>query len=147
MPSTLPLPLYAHKNWQNCAVKGCTVLPEQALSGSQNSSQNWPVLAARTGARTAQFWQPEQQPELLFWPELCCQNWQHSSGRTRQFWQKNHSQNTLTGCANVSAQSPEQNSGRAGKSVYMLPGLYREHPKLYSQNRSYRSTPFCGHKE
>jgi len=45
--------IYATKNWQNCAPKGSTVLPEQPISGSQNSSQNCPVLAARTAARAA----------------------------------------------------------------------------------------------
>jgi len=89
MSSSLQPPLYTPKIWQNCASKGCTVLPELAKTGSQKSNQNWAVLAARTGARTAQFWQPEQQPALLFWPELCCQNWQHSSERSRQFWQQN----------------------------------------------------------
>jgi len=50
--------------------------PELASSGCQNSSQNCPVLAARTAARAAVL------------ARTVLSNWQHSSGRTRQFWQK-----------------------------------------------------------
>jgi len=82
--------------------------------------QNWLKLAARTAARTGQFWLPEQepelpssgsqkqQPELLFWPELCCQNWQHSSaepGTSGRY----HSQNCHSGCAYVSAMHQKKN--------------------------------------
>ena len=149
--SSLQVSLYAPQNWQNCASKGCTVLPELAETGSQNCSQNWAVLVARTGARTAQFWQPETAARAAVLARTVLSKLAAQFSRTRHFRQIPQPELPQWLCICIS-HAPEKKSGGTGNSGYMLPGLYREHPKIYlhgeaSQDMSYRSTPFCGNKE
>ena len=139
------------KIWQNCAGRtvqtnlhssvrpGRIWLPEQqpetASSGCQNRPKFRPVLAARTG----QFWQPEPPSSgSQNSSQSCCsgQNCAVKDGSTVQakpssYGRKSPIQNSCISRAYISAQSP-------GKSVKMLPRLYKEQPKKYLQ---------CGYKQ
>jgi len=85
----------------SAAKTGRTVLP------------NW----QHSSARTAQFWQTEQQPELLFWQELCAKTGSTVLPEQRCSGCKYSSQNTNSGCAYVSEQNPVANSSCAGMSA------------------------------
>ena len=147
--------------------KICTVLPNQAESGSQNISQKQPVLAARTDPKNAQFWQPEQGSSgSQNCPVLGARTAPKGAVLARtvlsklaaQFRQnpavlaENPTSRTPRGCAWISAQSTEKNSDRPGMPEKVLPRLYKEQSKLYlhseaNQSSSYGSEPFWGSNE
>jgi len=120
-------PMYPHitqSSSRSVAQTSRTVLP------------NWQHNSTRTAARAAVL---ANQNSSKRW--CSGQNCAPSSGSTvlpeqGSSGSKNSSQNLCSDCACVSEPKPEQKSGCACITVYLLPKLYSEHTKIYPHGQN-----------